>query len=133
MKALAESNLKLADAMTNYGTILNNIANSNPTSVVVNKVEGGEAAPAKAKPGPKPKDKPADPPKVEDDGFGEDAKVYTFDDTKAKLMAVKDKNGGDKQAALDIIGKYGYKALPEIGEAHYADIIRDCDAFLAKK
>ena len=61
----------------------------------------------------------------------------TFDDMKAKLHEVAAKRQNDKSdddglvRAANIIGKYGYRKIKEVQPAHFADIIKACNADLA--
>lgn len=131
MNALAESNLKLAAAMSHYAGVMDKYG-----AKVIGANNGDEPAAATQAAAAEPK-KPGRPKKDEpkpagDDGFGEaeaksaaPAKI-TADQMKAKLLEVRDAHG-DKQPALDIIGKYGYQGIPDVKPADYQKIWADCE------
>ena len=147
LKALAESQTKLAVAMTNYAETIDKYglkiitANGGDTPAAAassekpkaeGKPKGGKAAAAKA-------DAAAGEGGGDDgfgnegggDGFGDEGgKTYTFDDVKAKLLSLMSKNGGDKTASVAIINKYGYQSLNDIKDQHFAQIVADVEKAL---
>lgn len=137
MKDMAESQRELAAAMREYASVIAQYSKS----IVSAATGAADEAPAelksepKAKPGRpagstnKKKEEPA-PPAEEpedddngDDGFGEEdenTSAVSFDDVKEALKGVAKKHSKDK--ALEILGKFGYKGIPEIKEADYAKV-----------
>ena len=141
LESLAESNNALAKAMTYYaGVIEKNAMN-------VYSIAQGATPPA-ADPAPAAPEKPtkpakakkyADPPPPasDDDGFGDDGlddtpANLTADQIKAKLIEVKDAYG-DKAPALEIIGRFGYNAIPEVQPKDYAAVWKACNAKIAAR
>lgn len=63
-----------------------------------------------------------------DDGLGDEPKVISFEDMRAKLIAVKghQKLGQTKSSA--ILAKYG--KLPDIKESDYPAVVAECDKLL---
>ena len=145
MKALAESNLKLAAAQEHYAGVIEKFG-----SLVV--ATNGEAAtvatPAKepaakgGKAGGKGKGStkadPAPDASAAGDGFGGDdaggdgfggddagepevPEKLTGDQVKAKLLEVRDAYG-DKAPALKIINDLGYAAIPDVKPADYKKV-----------
>lgn len=145
--ALAESNIKLAASFDRYADTLERYAGK-VVSLATGEDIGTTAAPEKPKAAeaekPKagrgrPKKEDAPPPAADandgfgDDGFGDEGNEATpaldFDAVKAKLFEVRDKFG-DKGKALEIIGKFGYKALPEIQEKDFGKIYAEAEKML---
>ena len=130
MENLAVAMTRYADVVEKYGL----------------KIEGANTAKAEVADKPAAKGKAADKPAAkgkaaaDNDGFGEDEdkpaakgkakKALTHDDVKAKLLEVKEANGGDKQAAIDIISEYGYAGIPSIKEKDFEAIFADAEKWL---
>ena len=120
MENLAVAMTRYADVVEKYGL----------------KIEGANTAKAEVADKPAAKGKAA----ADNDGFGEDEdkpaakgkakKALTHDDVKAKLLEVKEANGGDKQAAIDIISEYGYAGIPSIKEKDFEAIFADAEKWL---
>lgn len=149
MTTLAESNLKLAKALSRYADVIeaNGVA-------VVSKAntgsgegdEGGGKASGKTttskatKATSKTSNKGGDKDEGDDDGLGGDGgkstgkggkttkKALTFDEVKAKLLEVKELGG--REAAAEIFGEYGYSSLNNVQEKHYQDIYDDAQKYL---
>ena len=156
MKALAESNLKLAAAQEHYAGVIEKFG-----SLVV--ASAGDAAPAAAAAstkadaapattgkgkgkGGKGKAEPAAETKTDDAGFGDDdgfggddaggegeaegPEKLTGDQVKAKLLEVRDAYG-DKAPALKIINDLGYNAIPDVKAADYQKVWAACEKAIA--
>lgn len=160
LKALADSNTALAKSnialvasqdglAVKYDSMIdayNNFVENAGGDIVKVPVKGAEKAPEKEKPtetaAARKKREAAEAAAAAEaakgkdgDGFDDDAgeeaaEALTADDVKKKLFAVKDANGGDKSAALEIIGKFGYAAIPEVKEKDYAKVVKACDKWL---
>lgn len=150
MKALAESNLKLAAAQEHYAGVIEKFG----TLVVASPGAGTAATPASAaettgKPLTAAQKKKAEKEAAEKaaaekaaaggDGFGGDGDGFgdeggeaggdepevpeklTGDQVKAKLLEVRDAYG-DKAPALKIINDLGYAAIPDVKPADYKKV-----------
>lgn len=146
MKALAESNLKLAAAQERYAGVIEKFG----SLVVASAGEGAaaatptktDAAPAtgkgkgKAATGKGKSEPAADTTKADDGGFGDDdgfgnegaggdepevPEKLTSDQVKAKLLEVRDAYG-DKAPALKIINDLGYSAIPDVKPADFKKV-----------
>lgn len=126
LKALADSNLRLAAAMDKYADTITKFglkveeANTGKAEETEEEAPVAEkkprGRPAKAKPEPTPEPEVED----EDDGFGEEEEEEAAIDFAAVKQALKDvaaKVG--KEKALKIMHDRGYKAIPEIKEKDY--------------
>lgn len=141
IKALAESNVALAKAQTYYADTINkfglkiNEANGEAGATPGKSTEKAtEKAETPAQRKKREAAEAAEAAKGKDsDGFDDEpeqaTEALTADDVKKKLFEVKDA-AGDKQPALDIIGEYGYKAIPEVKEKDYAKVVKDCNTWL---
>ena len=72
----------------------------------------------------------------EEDPFGEneeeeEEEEVTLDDVKAALIALRDKTG-DKEAPLAVMGKFGYKKVPDIQSKDFAKVKAAAEAALKK-
>jgi len=153
MKDLAASNRELAGSLKFYAETVNKyglkIIESNggeaPAAAAAaaatdkptgGKPKGGKAAAAKAEPaapeGGEGGEGGGDDGFGGGDGFGGET-TLTFDDVKAKLLALMSKNGGDKTASVAIINKYGYASLNDIKDAHFEQIVADVDKAMKAK
>ena len=147
MKALAESNLKLAAAQEHYAGVIEKFG----SLVVASPGAGTAATPAAAaettgKPLTAAQKKKAEKEAAEKaaaggggDGFGGDGDGFgdeggeaggdepevpeklTGDQVKAKLLEVRDAYG-DKAPALKIINDLGYAAIPDVKPADYKKV-----------
>lgn len=145
VEALAESNLRLADAMNKYADVIDkyalkieavggDVAKAAAAETSSGK-KGGDDKPTPAK-GGRGKKAAAEPPADaggDDDGFGGaddfDSGVpdkLTGDQVKAKLLEVRDAYG-DKAPALKIINALGYNAIPDVKPADYAKVWTECE------
>ena len=152
MKALAESNLKLAAAQEHYAGVIEKfgslvVASAGDAAPAASTSTKADAAPAAGKGKGKGKGK-ADPAPAEtknddagfgdDDGFGgdeggDDSEVpekLTADQVKAKLLEVRDAYG-DKAPALKIINDLGYSAIPDVKPADYKKVWVACEKAIA--
>lgn len=148
MKALAESNLKLAAAQEHYAGVIEKFG-----SLVVASAGDGAATPTKADAAPatskggkgkggKGKTDPAPEAKNDDAGFGDDdgfggedgepevPEKLTADQVKAKLLEVRDAYG-DKAPALKIINDLGYSAIPDVKPADFKKVWTACEKAIA--
>jgi hypothetical protein len=141
MSALAESNLKLAKSFDNYAAVVTKFG------LKIESDNEGKASKPAAKTSDddgddEPKKKPGRPagsgkaakteevkakPKKPSDDFDDDADsddAPTYEAVKDALMELKNA-AGDKQPALDVIGKFGYDTLGEVqgNEKDYAKIL----------
>ena len=157
LKALADSNLRLAAAMDKYADTITKFglkveeANTGSAEEATDEetarlqyedrkknamLSAGSAGEEKKPRGRPKKVEPAPEPEVEDedDGFGDDDdeveedKPLTAETIKNELKAVRDAAGKDK--ALAIIQKLGYKAIPEIKEKDYKAVHDACQKIL---
>ena len=150
MKALAESNLKLAAAQEHYAGVIEKFG----SLVVASAGDGAaaatpaktDAAPAakggKGSKGGKGKTDPAPETKNDDAGFGDDdgfggedgepevPEKLTADQVKAKLLEVRDAYG-DKAPALKIINDLGYSAIPDVKPADFKKVWTACEKAIA--
>lgn len=153
MKALAESNLKLAAAQEHYAGVIEKFGSlvvasagdSAPAAAASAKTDAAPATTGKGKgKGGKGKAEPAAETKTDDAGFGDDdgfggddaggeAEVpddLTADQVKAKLLEVRDAYG-DKAPALKIINDLGYSAIPDVKKADFKKVWIACDKAIA--
>lgn len=136
MNNLASAMNRYADVIEKHGstTLLKAVGDS-ATASTSDASKSAEGTAVKGKGGRPKKDEPK-PDAGDDDGFGGGGSAssvpdkITADQMKAKLLEVRDAHG-DKQPALDIIGKYGYAAIPDIKAADYKKIWADCDESIA--
>ena len=145
MKALAESNLKLAAAQERYAGVIEKFGSlvvASPGAAAADTSAKTEAA---GKPLTAAQKKKADKAATEaateaaaggdggfgdDDGFGNEGaggdepevpEKLTGDQVKAKLLEVRDAYG-DKAPALKIINDLGYAAIPDVKPADYKKV-----------
>lgn len=149
MKTLAESNLKLAEAMDNYAGIIEKFGSmvvaqpGDAPAAATEKAAPAEKAPAtkgkgrgKAATKAEPETKADDAGFGDDDGFGgeggeaEVPEKLTGDQVKAKLLEVRDAYG-DKAPALKIINDLGYNAIPDVKAADYQKVWAACEKAIA--
>lgn len=153
MKALAESNLKLAAAQEHYAGVIEKFGSlvvasagdaAPATAAASTKTDAAPATAGKGKgKGGKGKAEPAAETKTDDAGFGDDdgfggdeggeAEVpddLTADQVKAKLLEVRDAYG-DKAPALKIINDLGYSAIPDVKKADFKKVWIACDKAIA--
>lgn len=142
MTTLAESNLKLAEAMNKYAAVMSSLAEKGVT-VLTGEVTAAPAAaadagetegkkrgrPAKAEKPTEPKaEKPtepeSDPFADDDDGLGDETQTYTAEQIKNAIKAVKEKKGKDE--ALGILTAIGVATIGQITEAQYAKVADLC-------
>lgn len=139
MKALADSNIVLAKALTGYAEVvtantevLKSIHASGGVAFVgASEAVAAGAADAAGKPGRKPRTTPAastPEPEPENDPFADDepetAKELTADDIKALLLKVRDKGGEKKNeaAARKIMEAVGAASIGKIAPKDYAKV-----------
>ena len=152
MKALAESNLKLAAAQEHYAGVIEKFGSlvvasagdaAPATAAASTKTDAAPATAGKGKgKGGKGKTEPAAETKTDDAGFGDydgfgdeggEAEVpddLTADQVKAKLLEVRDAYG-DKAPALKIINDLGYSAIPDVKPADFKKVWIACDKAIA--
>ena len=138
MNNLARAMDRYADVIEKYGTMALVANGEGGQAGTATTTKAAEPAAPKSKGGrPKKEDVKTDAPAGDGfggDGFGGDEPSapdnITADSMKAKLLEVRDAHG-DKQPALDIIGKYGYAAIPDIKPADYKKIWIDCEKSIA--
>ncbi len=146
MKALAESNLKLAAAQEHYAGVIEKFGslvvatNGEAATVAAPAKEPAAAKGGKGAKGGKAaaKTEPAADAAAASDGFGGDDDGFggggeasgdepevpeklTGDQVKAKLLEVRDAYG-DKAPALKIINDLGYAAIPDVKPADYKKV-----------
>lgn len=145
IKALAESNLKLAAAQEHYASVIEKfgslaVATSGEAATAATPAK--EPAAAKGGKGAKggkaaAKTEPAADAAAAGDGFGGDDDGFgggggdgdepevpeklTGDQVKAKLLEARDAYG-DKAPALKIINDLGYAAIPDVKPADYKKV-----------
>jgi hypothetical protein len=143
MSTLAASNLKLAESMNRYATVMENIAAGNPDRVIVANVASGEA-PVSTTDKPKGKrrtqaeiaaDAKAEADALRDanksdeiDPFAEDepaaaAKEITLDDVRGLLMKLKDK---DIDAAKAVLKAVGAETISKIDAKSFGKVVDLC-------
>jgi hypothetical protein len=144
MSTLAASNLKLAESMNRYATVMENIAAGNPDRVVVanvtteartgGSVDGAEKpkgtrrtkaqidADAKAEADALRADTKTEEldPFAEDEPAATTKKEVTLDDIRGLLMAVKDK---DRDAAIKILKAVGAETISKIDAKSFDKVI----------
>ena len=146
MKALAESNLKLAAAQERYAGVIEKFGSlvvASPGAAAADTSAKTEAAgkPLTAAQKKKAEKEAADKAATEaaaggdggfgdDDGFGNEGaggdepevpEKLTADQVKAKLLEVRDAYG-DKAPALKIINDLGYSAIPDVKPADFKKV-----------
>lgn len=138
MQAQADAMNNLANAMNRYASVMEAIANRDPSHIVTPPAGNAAAAetPAaaeKSKPGRKPKNetKAADttaepePDAFGDDGdaFGDEPAKLTAEDIRALVLKLKDKS---KEDALAVIKAVGVSTLAQIEEKDYQKVADLC-------
>ena len=142
MKALAESNLKLAAAQEHYAGVIEKFGSlvvASPGAAAADTPTKTEAAgkPLTAAQKKKAEKEAADKAAAggdggfgDDDGFGNEGaggdepevpEKLTSDQVKAKLLEVRDAYG-DKAPALKIINDLGYSAIPDVKPADFKKV-----------
>ena len=140
MSTLAESNLKLAAAMTNYANVMQSIASSNPGAIVAAPA-GAAAETTGTETSTKATGKRRTKAEIaadaaaevaannaaadEVDPFAEEApaKPVTAEDIRTLIMGVKAK---DTAAALEIIKSVGAATLSQIAEKDFDKVVAAC-------
>lgn len=146
MKALAESNLKLAAAQEHYASVIQKFgslvvasAGDGAAAATPTKTDAATTKPLTAAQKKKAEKEAAERAAAEatgadagfgdDDGFGNEGggdepevpEKLTSDQVKAKLLEVRDAYG-DKAPALKIINDLGYSAIPDVKPADFKKV-----------
>lgn len=143
MATLAASNIKLADAMTRYAGVMENISKGNPTSAVTatagdaakpqtaaqKKAAEKAAAEAASAGGADPFAEPGADAGGEADPFGADAPAeetapaITAADIKKLVLKVKEVKGAD--IAMKLLKSVGVDTLGKIAEKDYEKVVEN--------